>query len=298
MPSAPKRRPSRAASGVSALARTPSRRSSSAHSSTVLNWSLISGSTSGTSSTVTWPVVPSMAIRSPGRDRGVAHAAVPADRSISSSLAPHTHGRPMPRATSAACEALPPSLVRMPFAAWKPATSSASVNGRTRTTSRPSASASHRLRGGEHHLALGGAGRRVHAGGQHLVVGVGVEGRVQQRVQRRRVDGQQRLRAREQALVDGVDREPHRGLRGPLGVARLEHEQRALLDGELGVLHVAVVALQRPQDVHQLGVGVGQHVRQLGDVARVAHARTPRPRPGRSPGSRRWARAPRSPRRG
>ena len=48
----------------------------------------------------------------------------------------------MPRATSAACEALPPSLVRMPFAAWKPATSSASVNGRTRTTSRPSASAS------------------------------------------------------------------------------------------------------------------------------------------------------------
>ena len=40
----------------------------------------------------------------------------------------------MPRATSAACEALPPSLVRMPCAAKNPATSSASVNGRTSTT--------------------------------------------------------------------------------------------------------------------------------------------------------------------
>ena len=48
----------------------------------------------------------------------------------------------MPRATSAACEALPPSEVRMPTAAWKPATSSASVKGRARITSRPSAAAS------------------------------------------------------------------------------------------------------------------------------------------------------------
>ncbi len=49
-----------------------------------------------------------------------------------------TAGRPMPRATSAACEALPPSDVRMPAAAAKPATSSASVNGRTRMTRWPS----------------------------------------------------------------------------------------------------------------------------------------------------------------
>ena len=47
----------------------------------------------------------------------------------------------MPRATSAAWLALPPSLVRTPFAAWKPATSSASVKGRTRTTERPSPTA-------------------------------------------------------------------------------------------------------------------------------------------------------------
>ena len=44
----------------------------------------------------------------------------------------------MPRATSAACEALPPSEVRIPRAALNPATSSASVNGLTRTTGIPS----------------------------------------------------------------------------------------------------------------------------------------------------------------
>ncbi len=43
--------------------------------------------------------------------------------------APVTAGRPSRGATSAACEALPPSLVRIPRAAWKPSMSSASVNG-------------------------------------------------------------------------------------------------------------------------------------------------------------------------
>ncbi len=62
-------------------------------------------------------------------------------RSTCTVPAPVTAGTPIPRATSAACEALPPSLVRTPRAAWKPATSSASVKGRTRTTSRPSAAA-------------------------------------------------------------------------------------------------------------------------------------------------------------
>ena len=141
MPSAPNWRARRASSGVSALVRTPSLRSSSAQASTVANSSPISGSTSATSSTVMSPVVPSMAIGSPSL-RTVSPAVIErADRSMASSEAPQTQGRPMPRATSAACDAFPPSLVRMPRAAWKPATSSASVNGRTRTTSRPSSAA-------------------------------------------------------------------------------------------------------------------------------------------------------------
>ena len=53
----------------------------------------------------------------------------PASSSTRICDAPATHGLPMPRATSAAWDALPPSAVRMPRAAWNPATSSASVNG-------------------------------------------------------------------------------------------------------------------------------------------------------------------------
>ena len=54
--------------------------------------------------------------------------------------------------------------------------------------------------------------------------------------------------------LDRVDREAHGGLRGALGVARLQHVQAPLLDRELGVLHVAVVALERAQDLEQLRV--------------------------------------------
>ena len=87
------------------------------------------------------PVVPSMARRSPACSVVPSTRTSPAAGSISSALAPVTAGTPMPRATSAAWQALPPSEVRIPLAAWKPATSSASVNGRTRITSRPSAAA-------------------------------------------------------------------------------------------------------------------------------------------------------------
>ena len=141
MPSAPNSRALRASSGVSAFVRTRSVRSSSAHFRTVSNASPTSGSTSGTSSVVIEPVVPSMASRSPACSVVPSTRTSPADTSISRSLAPVTAGTPIPRATSAACEALPPSEVTIPLAAWKPATSSASVNGRARITSRPSAAA-------------------------------------------------------------------------------------------------------------------------------------------------------------
>ena len=55
----------------------------------------------------------------------------------SSASAPHTHVRPMPRATTAACDVLPPRLVRMPLAATMPRRSSGLVSLRTRITSSP-----------------------------------------------------------------------------------------------------------------------------------------------------------------
>ena len=125
---------------------------------------------------------------------------------------------------------------------------------------------------GEDDGALGRAWRGGDAAGDDLVACVGIEGGVQQRVQRARLDRRDRLRLREQALADGVDREADRGLGGALGVARLQHVQAPLLDGELGVLHVAVVALQRAHDLEQLGVRRRHPVAQLGQVARRAHA--------------------------
>ena len=78
-------------------------------------------------------------------------------------------------------------------AAWKPATSSASVNGRTRMTSRPSSAAATASSAVKTISPLRRARRRRHAAGEHLVLGVGVERRVQQRVERLGVDRRQRL---------------------------------------------------------------------------------------------------------
>ena len=97
------------------------------------------GGTSGTSSVVTSPVVPLIAITSPLWSSVPLTETVPPSTSTWRSEAPATHGRPMPRATRAACEALPPSDVTIPFAASNPATSSASVKGRTRITASPPA---------------------------------------------------------------------------------------------------------------------------------------------------------------
>ncbi len=55
---------------------------------------------------------------------------------------------------------------------------------------------------------------------------------------------------RDESLPHHVDRDLHRRLRRPLGGARLQHPELALLDGELQVLDVAVVLLQ------SLGVGL------------------------------------------
>lgn len=57
--------------------------------------------------------------------------------STSSSSAPQTQVLPMPRATTAACEVLPPREVRMPSAAIMPLRSSGLVSRRIRMTFSP-----------------------------------------------------------------------------------------------------------------------------------------------------------------
>ncbi len=63
----------------------------------------------------------------------------------------------MPRATTAACEVMPPRAVRMPCAAFMPWMSSGEVSTRTSTTFSPLLRHLLRLVGVEHDLADGGA---------------------------------------------------------------------------------------------------------------------------------------------
>ena len=100
------------------------------------------------------------------------------------------------------------------------------------------------LFGGEHDFAAGGAGRGRQAGGDHLAFGLGIDGRMQELIERRRIDPRHRLLLRDQNFPGHVDGDAQRGLRGALAIARLQHPQLALLDRELEILHVAVVLLE------------------------------------------------------
>ena len=132
------------------------------------------------------------------------------------------------------------------------------------------------------------AGRRPRggrqAGADDPALGARVDGRVQQLVERGRVDAAHRLLAGDKPLAHHLDGDPQRRLRGALAGARLQHPQAAALDGEFEVLHVAVVPLQPVGDVRQLAerlrhqllqrrpVGAGCDARLLGDVLRRADA--------------------------
>ena len=98
--------------------------------------------------------------------------------------------------------------------------------------------------GREHDLARGRAGRGRKPGGDHLALGVGIDGRVQQLVERGRVDAGHRFLAADQAFIRQLDRDLERRLGGALAGAGLQHPQPALLDRELEILHVAVVLLE------------------------------------------------------
>ena len=102
--------------------------------------------------------------------------------------------------------------------------------------------------GREHDLAGRRARRRRQAGRDHLALGLGIDGRMQQLVERGRIDARHRLFARDQPFVGKLDRDAQRRLGGALAGARLQHPQLALLDREFEVLHVAVVLLEHAVD--------------------------------------------------
>ena len=195
-------------------------------------------------------VVPSMEIQSPSLHDSVADV-IRCARGRSRGSAPTTAGLPNWRATRAAWLVRPPRVVTMPSAASMPCTSSgfgfgpdhdhvaplasaqrSAVSASKATT--PTAAPGETLRPWPAARAPSARWRRRTAGG----------GRTRSVRARRGVA----LRRGDQALFGHVDGDAYLGLGGALAIAGLQDPQLARLDGELHVLHVAVVAFERSRD--------------------------------------------------
>ena len=131
-----------------------------------------------------------------------------------------------------------------------------------------------RLFGGEVHHAAGSARRsgQTHSDLLRLLQRDGVKLRVQQGVELLRLHLEDGLVGGDHALVDQIDSDLQRGGGGALAVAGLEHVELAALDGELHVLHVAVVVFQRLRDVHKLLVHLRHDLLERLDRLRGADA--------------------------
>mmetsp|Transcript_6862 Transcript_6862/g.8504 ORF Transcript_6862/g.8504 Transcript_6862/m.8504 type:complete len:266 (-) Transcript_6862:1177-1974(-) len=139
MPSAPLRRACLASAGESAFARTFIDRISSTHPmNTPKSPEDIFGGTIGWDPSRTSPVLPFNDSRSPSLRVTPPRVIVFPSSSMRRSPRPHTHVLPQPRATTAACDVIPPRAVRMPAAAYMPPTSSGDVSARTRIDLTPS----------------------------------------------------------------------------------------------------------------------------------------------------------------
>ena len=76
----------------------------------------------------------------------------------------------------------------------------------------------------------------------------------------------------DELLLEHIHGELERGGRGPFAVARLQHEKLAVLDGELDILHVLEMLLERGADLEQFRVALRHQLLQLEDGLRCAHA--------------------------
>ena len=127
--------------------------------------------------------------------------------------------------------------------------------------------------GGEVDAPHRGPGARPEALGPHLVARAGELG-VEDRVEVVLGDARDGLGLGdpEVARAHHVDGHLEGGGAGALAHPGLEHPELALLDGELGVAHVAVVRLEAGEDLEQLGVDLGELLLQLRDGLGVADA--------------------------
>ena len=209
----------------------------------------------------------------------------------------------MPRATTAAWLVMPPRVVMMPTAACN----ALHVFRRGLDARQDHGVALrfhvHRLVGIEHELAGGRTRRSWQALGENGHLRVGVERRMEKLIELRRIEAQHGLLLGDDAVASHVDRDLQRGLGGALARAGLQHEQLAFLHGELDVLEIAEMLLQRRAG----GLQIREGFRQEGFQRLLAVARSgaivlgqglgayagppPRPRLARSEETRRTARS-------
>ena len=127
---------------------------------------------------------------------------------------------------------------------------------------------------GEVNRAAGSTGRCRQAGGNR---GSGlqcfrIEGRMQQCVELLRLYLHDSLLLGAYALVYEVNCNLERCLSGTLAVTGLEHIELAVFDGELHILHIAVVLLEAAGNVNELIVNLRHGVGQCGNRLRGADA--------------------------
>jgi hypothetical protein len=116
------------------------------------------------------------------------------------------------------------------------------------------------LVGGEGDAAAGRSRRGRKAARDHLARRLGVEGRVQQLIERTRIDAPDRLAAVDQAFAHHVDGDLERRGGRALAAARLQHPQPALLHRELDILHVPVMGFQLAAHGVQLAIELRHHL--------------------------------------
>ena len=130
----------------------------------------------------------------------------------------------------------------------------------------------HGVLGGKHGLAARRPRRCRQAAAQDLQRRLRVDHGVQQLVDLRRLHARHRLAAVDQPLVHHLHRDAHRGRRRTLAGACLQQVQRAILHGELDILHVAVMPLQPLAYLRQLGVDGGKAMAQRRQRLGIANA--------------------------
>ncbi len=221
---------------------------------------------------MTRPVPPSIVITSPSSSLWPPIRSVFAPASISRPSLPATHGLPIPRATTAACEVMPPCAVRTPCAWISPWMSSGVVSQRTRITDSPALPRSAALSASRTIFPDAAPGDALRPCAGDLERRVRVEARMEELVELARVDPRDRLVPLDQPFRRHVDGALDRGRRRALRRARLQEVEASLLDRELDVLHVAVVALERGHGLEQLVVRVGHALAQVGERLRRAGA--------------------------